>query len=314
MRWLCWLFPGLSFWGCTSLTPYEEVWRNLPENRRLELEGQRVHVEVAGEGPPLLLLHGFGGSSWSWREVIPELSRIRTVVALDLNGFGWTERPREPGSYSLVGQESLVLKVADRLGFEQFDLMGHSYGGAIAIFLAARHPERVRRLVLVDSARPSYAQERRRRIFALRTLARWYVKTVGVTKQVVRRGLQGAFYDDSKVTEDLVQGYLERLRVEGLEEAFFGLTAPQTVGRDPEVSFEQVQAKTLVLWGEEDRLISPAFGEKLASKLLEARFEKLPACGHNPMEECPDRFLKVAVPFLEEESGGSEVRSMGSGQ
>ncbi len=303
---------GLSFYGCVHLKPYEEVVRNLPQDRFLEIDGRRVYVEVVGQGPPLVLLHGFGGSSWSWREVLPELSRIRTVAALDLYGFGWTERPKEPQAYSLVGQESLVLKVADCLGFQRFDLMGHSYGGGLSIFLAGRNPERVGRVVLVDSALPRYGRERRQGIFASRKLASWFVRTVGLNERRVRRGLQAAFADDSRVTDELVQGYLARLQVEGLEDAFFGLTAPQSGERDPEVSLKEVTAETLVLWGEDDKVIRPAFGEKIAANLAQAQFETLPGCGHNPMEECADRFLQVVMPFLEAEPHALQMGNVDS--
>lgn len=304
------LLSGLV--GCAHLTPYEEIVERLPEERLLELDGRRVHLVREGDGPPLILLHGFGGSSWSWREVVPELAKAHQVVAIDLHGFGWTERPREPEAYTLRGQERLVLTVADRLGFERFDLMGHSYGGAISIFLAGRNPERVGKLVLVDAAMPRYGRDRRQRVFASRTLARFFVRSVGLTEGRVRRGLEAAFADDSRVTEELVNAYLERLRVEGLEDAFYGLTAPARDAGDPEVELSSLRAEVLLVWGEQDELIRPAAGEKMASQIPGARLEVLPACGHNPMEECPEAFLAVVEPFLERSapattSGASEA-------
>lgn len=288
---------ALAASGCVSLRPYEEIVAAAPAGSLLEIDGQRVHVEAAGEGEPLLLLHGFGASTRLWERVIPALARTRRVVAVDLNGFGWTERPAAPEAYTLAGQERLVLGVADRLGIERFDLAGHSYGGAISLFLASRHPERVRSLVLADSALPAYGHERRRRRYASRILAGIYVRTIGLTERRVRRGLLEVYADDSRVTDELVAAYLERLRIEGVEDAFYGLTAPVDEPPD-QVELGGIVQPTLFVWGAEDEIVSPAAGRAVADEMPDARFVEIPACGHSPMEECPDDFLAAVRPFL----------------
>lgn len=80
----------LACLGCASLRPFDEIRRTEPEDRFLRIGDQLVHVEMAGAGPPLVLLHGFGGSTYSWRRVMPELAQSFRVVAVDLNGFGYT--------------------------------------------------------------------------------------------------------------------------------------------------------------------------------------------------------------------------------
>ena len=279
------------------MRPYDEIAAGLPPESLLEIDGQRVHVEQAGTGQPLLLLHGFGASTLLWQKVIPGLARTRHVVAIDLNGFGWTERPKDPEAYTLAGQERLVLAVADRLGLERFDLAGHSYGGAISIFLASRHPERVRSLILADAAMPAYGTLRRRQRYASRTFAGLYIRTVGLTASRVRRGLAEVYADDSKVTDELVRGYLERLRVEGVEDAFYGLTAP--TGKPPdEVDLATLTMPALLVWGAQDTLTTPADGRRAASAMPRAELVEIPGCGHSPMEECPEAFLAAVEPFL----------------
>ena len=137
--------------------PYAEVCACLPPKKLLRVGDQLVHVEQAGQGEPVVLLHGFGGSSWSWRHLMPALARRHRVIAPDLNGFGWTQRPREVAAYSYAGQAAMVLGVLRELGVERFHVIGHSYGGGLALWLAARHPERVRSLVLVSSVLPTTA-------------------------------------------------------------------------------------------------------------------------------------------------------------
>lgn len=284
--------------GCIAMRPYAEVVAALPAESLIEVEGQRVHVVDRGAGEPLVLLHGFGASTLLWEPVLDELSALRRVVAIDLNGFGWTERPAAREAYTLAGQERLVLGVADALGLGRFDLAGHSYGGAIALFLASRHPDRVRALVLADSAMPAYGTLRRRRRYASRALAGLYVRTIGLTEARVRAGLRAAYADDSKVTDELVRAYLERLRVEGVTDAFFGLTAP--TGAPPDrVDLERLALPTLFVWGAEDELIPLADARASAARMPEAELVELPGCGHSPMEECPRAFVTAVRPFLE---------------
>ncbi len=283
--------------GCISLRPYAEVAAALPAASLLEIDGRRVHVVDRGEGEPLLLLHGFGASTLLWEAVIPELARSRRVVAIDLNGFGWSQRPKEREAYTLAGQERLVLAVADALGFARFDLAGHSYGGAISLFLASRHPERVRSLLLVDSAMPAYGTLRRRRRYASRTFTALFVRTIGLTTRRVRAGLEAVYADDSKVTDELVRAYLERLRIEGVVDAFYGLTAPTGAPPD-QVDLERLAVPALFVWGERDELISLEAGRAAAARVPGATFVGLPNCGHSPMEECPQAFLDAVAPFL----------------
>jgi len=283
--------------GCASLRPYAEVAAALPPESLIEIDGRRVHVVDRGSGDPLVLLHGFGASTLLWEPVLPRLAAARRVIAIDLNGFGWTERPSAPEAYTLAGQERLVLGVADALGLGRFDLAGHSYGGAISIYLAARHPERVRSLLLVDSAMPSYSALRRSRSFRNRTLSVLFVRAFALTPARVRFGLEASYADDSKVTDELVRAYLERLRVEGVGDAFHGLTAPNS--EPPEqVDLASLEMPTLVVWGAQDELIAARDGRKAAETMPDAGFVELAGCGHSPMEECPEAFLAAVEPFL----------------
>src|SRR5206468_1124100 len=103
-------------------------------------------------------------STYSWRKVIPALSASHWVIAIDLNGFGYTERPKDPASYTREGQAALILAVMDALGIDRAHVVGHSYGGGLSLFLASTHPERFRTLILVDSSAPTYPDDRRSRL------------------------------------------------------------------------------------------------------------------------------------------------------
>lgn len=285
--------------GCASLRPFAEIRREVPEDRFVRVGSQLVHVEQAGAGEVVVLLHGFGGSTYSWRQVIPGLAESFRVVAIDLNGFGYTERPQAREAYTREGQAALVLGVLDALGIERAHFAGHSYGGAITLWIAFRHPERVRSLVLVDSAAPTYPNDRRSGLAGLRPLSHLLL-SVALRPGAVRRGLERSFYDDSLVTPELVQAYSDRLRIEGVDDAFIGLTVPDRspTARTP-VVFEEIDIPALVVWGAQDELIRVWDGRRAAERLPKAEFVALPRTGHIPMEERPAELLQLMLPFLQ---------------
>ncbi|MFL6198713.1 MAG: alpha/beta fold hydrolase [Thermoanaerobaculia bacterium] len=297
MRRLPLLAALLPLLGCASVRPFEEVRKTLPATSFLKVGGQLVHIEQAGSGEPVILLHGFGASTYSWRNVMPALAASFRVIAIDLNGFGYTQRPRAFESYTREGQADLVLRVMDGLGIRSAHLMGHSYGGGLSLFLASRHPERVRSLVLVDSSAPTYADDRRSRAASLKPLLGLYLRSLVLRPGTVRRALLHSFYDDSLVTPELVHEYYERLRVEGVVDAYYGLTAPTRTPSEP-VELEKIRVPALIVWGAEDRLISAEAGRRAAARMPDSEFALMEGVGHVPMEEKPEELVRLVLPFL----------------
>lgn len=297
MRALLLLALLLPVLGCASVRPFSEIRRLVPEDRFLRLGDQLVHIEQAGAGEPVVLLHGFGGSTYAWRKVMPGLAASFRVIAIDLNGFGYTQRPKGLESYTREGQADLVLRVMDSLGIDKAHLAGHSYGGGISIWIASRHPERLRSLVLVDSSAPTYANDRRNRLLGLRPVASLAVRAL-LRPGSVRRSLINSVYDDSLVTPELVREYYERLRIEGVLDAYVGLTGPVRTPPEP-VLLEQIDVPALVVWGSDDRLISVNAGRRAADRFPRGEFVVLERTGHIPMEERPEELLQVLLPFLE---------------
>lgn len=302
MRWmpLLLLVPVvLLLASCASLRPFAEIRKEVPEDRFLRLGGQLVHIEQAGQGEPVILIHGFGGSTYTWRKVLPGLAESYRAIAIDLNGFGYTQRPRDLESYTREGQGKLVLDVMDALGIERAHFAGHSYGGGITLWIASRYPERVRSMVLVDSSAPTYANDRRSRAAALKPATSLFLRSFALRPANVRKSLLRSFYDDSRVTPELVRAYYERLSIEGATDAYYGLTAPLPSSAD-RVELETIDVPALVVWGENDAVISAAAGKRAADRMPRARFVAIPETGHIPMEESPEELLRIMVPFLED--------------
>ncbi len=291
--------------GCVSLRPFAEVRSAQPSGSYVTVDGHAVYVEQAGprEAETVLLLHGFGASSYSWRQVVPALARSYHVLALDLFGFGWSERPQDPWCYTREGQERMILGVLDSLGIARAHFVGHSYGGGLTLFVASRHPERLLSMVLLDSSAPTYGEDRRTRLANIRPLDSLAIH-FALRRAHVRRSLLGSIGDPALVTPELVTAYVERLRVEGEATAFFGLTGvlqrpPGSPPPPAKVQLETLRTPTLVVWGEADRVIPIADGQAAARRLPDGAFAAIPGAGHLAMEDHPAELLRLMLPFLD---------------
>lgn len=260
----------------------------------LDVDGVKIHYVEAGQGEPVLLIHGLGGSTFSFRHVIPELAQHRRVLAFDLRGFGYSQQDGE-GDFSLTGQAELTARLLDALGIDRADVVGHSMGGAIAMRLAAGHAGRVSRLVLVDSA--TNRERRGRRLGALlRPLMPVLSLLTLHNRRFYRRALLTAVHDPAFVTDEIVDTYFRPTRMKGHASAMARLGAG--VRRDPPLAPEQVTQPTLILWGEHDRWIPVEHGEELHEAIAGSELVLVPSAGHLPLEEQPAFCNRELVRFL----------------
>ncbi len=268
------------------------------------MTGLQVHYKAQGEGEPhLLLLHGFGGSTFSWREVLGALPG--TAVAFDRPGFGLTERPlrgewQGSNPYSPAAQVDLVVALMDELGMEDAVLVGNSAGGTLALRVALAHPGRVSGLVLADAAvyegggapnwiRPFLSTPQVNRLGPL--VARQFGGEPGLDF------LRSAYADPTKLTEADLAGYQRWLQADDWDAALWELVkASRTVNLTPQLS--RVQTPTLVVTGQEDTFVAPVQSEQLAETLPDALFVPLQGCGHLPQEECPGAFVEAVSNWL----------------
>lgn len=286
-----------------SLSPRQLVD---PDSRFIEVNGLEVHYKMAGQGEPvMILLHGFLASTYSWREVFLPLAERGMVIAFDRPAFGLTERPLSwEGSnpYAPEAQTDLVIGLMDALGIEQAILVGNSAGGSVSALTALRYPERVQALVLVDAA-----------IYQGGGSPDW-VKPLLATPQVRRLGLLflgnlpswgkefglSAWHDPAGFTEEIWEGYSKPLQVEGWDRALWELTlANRETGLQDRLA--EIRQPTLVITGDDDRIVPTEQSIRLAGELPDARLVVIPACGHVPQEECPIAFLEAIGGFLDAE-------------
>jgi pimeloyl-ACP methyl ester carboxylesterase len=277
-------------------SPPGQWWKRAGVEPRYEdLAGVRVRYVRRGEGPALVLLHGFAASVYTWADVIPALAQDHDVIALDFPGFGGSDIPSDlsPALYPAT-----VLALMDRLGVSRATLVGNSLGGAVGVVLAARHPARVRRLVLIDSAGFNLAASRRPLI--LRAVG-WApvsaaLEVLPVRRLMVRGALRQVFHDDSLVTKEKVEEYLAPLTRPGSTAAQRALLArPDVFGLPGLVS--EVRVPTLVIWGRHDSWIPVDDADLFVAAIPGSRKVVLEECGHVPQEERPKEVVHLVQEF-----------------
>ncbi|MFM2104991.1 MAG: hypothetical protein RL338_23 [Chloroflexota bacterium] len=258
------------------------------------------------DGPPVVLVHGFGGSTFSWRLTLPDLAAAGyRVVALDLANFGLATKRWELDA-SHPAQARHVLAVMDALGIGRAVVVGHSMGGSVVTHLALAAPERVAGLVLVDAAVVPAGIGRGTggelvaaalRIDPLRRLARQVVRLV-VDDDRLTGILASAYADPAFVTPDVADGYLAQIRTADWDLALMAVIRDQGRNALP-APLGTVATPTLVVWGAVDPWIPLARGEALAAAIPGARLVAIPGAGHLPFEEDPVAFAAALAPFLE---------------
>ncbi len=274
-----------------------------PDSQFIEINGLRVHYKRFGQAQPtFFLLHGFGASTFSWREVTAPLATYGTVIAYDRPAFGLTERPLEwqgESPYSPEAQVALLIGLVDAFGVEKAILVGNSAGGTVAIQTALQHPDRVQALILIAPAvyvgggapgwiRPLFQTPQMRRLGLL------------LVRQIQTRGLDllyQAWHDPSRITPEIVEGYQKPLRAPNWDQALWLLTLSSRESNLAE-RLDELTLPVLVITGDDDRVVPTEQSIRLASDLPNAQLSVLPRCGHVPQEECPEAVLQAIAEFL----------------
>jgi pimeloyl-ACP methyl ester carboxylesterase len=261
----------------------------------LEVEGTRVRYLDVGDGPAVVLVHGFASSLETWVAVIPELKKSHRVLALDLKGFGWTDRPQ--GDYSPAAQARIIQALMDARGVKKAAVVAHSWGASVALALALQAPERVSRLALYDawvyeSQIPTFFHFARAPALGEVLFGLFYGE-----RSDERIGL--AFYDQKFVTETLVEEVEKSLQRPGTRAAALAAVRGQRFF-EIEANYAQVKVPVLLLWGREDLTTPVSIGERLQRQLPSSKLVVYPRCGHFPMLEAPAESTRELSAFLEE--------------
>jgi pimeloyl-ACP methyl ester carboxylesterase len=260
-----------------------------------------LYWEQHGSGPPLVCLHGFGASTYTWREVLASFTRTHTVYALDLKGFGRSPKPLDD-AYAPEDQARLVLDFIDRRGLRQVILAGHSYGGGVALTTALALRQRgegwLHGLILLGAA--SYPQDFPAFIRLLRwPIAGWFAARAPV-RFAVRFVLRSAYYDPARIPEASIVEYGRALHERGGRHAL-RQTAKQILPADVDAicaRYPTLHVPALLVWGRHDTIVPLAIGQRLASALPQAELVVAEDVAHLPHEETPAAVRPAIEAFL----------------
>jgi pimeloyl-ACP methyl ester carboxylesterase len=270
--------------------------------KTIDVQGNRVRYLTAGEGPPLVLLHGVGTSSGEWSWVLPDLARNYLVYAVDLPGY---DGSYEPPDYSPAYTASFVKAFLDSVGVERAGVVGNSFGGLAALHLALSEPARVSALVLSDSAGLGRAVNPG--LVALSSPGAGDFRTAldktppGAAKRAFRRALL-MFARPWQIPLKWLKDQYKLAQLPNFTDATLG-TIRTVVGPmgQREVLIDQLprlQMPTLIVWGIEDKVIPYTHAKEAIALVQDGSLELIPSCGHLPHVEQPKRFVSILGGFL----------------
>lgn len=281
----------VSFAELRSTIPHSEY------SKFAEIGDIRLHYQEKGTGTPLVLIHGYTSSTYSWKDIFLPLAERYRVIAVDLKGFGFSDKPE--GDYTRREQGRLVLALLAHLKIENAWLIGNSMGGETSLNAALQDPKRIKGLILIDSGGVN--------LKANRGLTPWYLQlpflgraitAVALTSDgLVRAGLERSFYDDKKVDDKRVSYYHQPLRTDRGQRA--AMLARQQFSLEPvEDRLGEINVPTLIIWGENDEVIPLASGRKMNSLIKNSKMKVYQDAGHIPQEELPERVLNDILSFV----------------
>ena len=259
------------------------------ENSTVIVDGVRVHYAQAGSGPALVLVHGLVGSGRNWDRNIEFLAQFRTVYAMDLANMGESERV-EGLDAGLEACADRLLAFMDALGIQDADMAGHSHGGATVMMLAARHPKRVRRLVLFAPANPFCKLGDPQIRFYSTPFGGFFARNVIplMPRVMHRRSLERMYGDKRRIVEGVLEGYTNGLDSESIEYICAVMRRWQEDMAKLQTALPQLAGVPMLLfWGDRDRAVALDSGEELARR-LGVPLKVVPEAGHIAFEEMPD--------------------------
>ena len=275
-------------------------WSEVPKpGQVIALDGYGVHYVDQGEGPAVVLIHGFGGSTYSYRHQIPAFSRDHRVIAVDLKGFGYSERRADAG-LSATDQVRMLKRLLDRLGVAHAAFVGHSMGGAVVQRFAATYPEAVDALVLAGSVRPVA----RARLWLPAPLVRPFAPAIATL--TASRILKLSFHDRTKLDDAVRDAYLRPLRLRGSLDGLLAMMRDHR--RDAPADLSKARMPVLLLWGSDDRLVPLHAAQEIRRDLPQARLVVIEGAGHMLFEERPDACNQAIEDFLRDALAAQPAR------
>ncbi len=261
-----------------------------------------LYFETYGNGDPVLCLHGLGACLYTWRNLIQPLSQNHKLILVDLKGCGASPKPRD-GHYSVQDQAELIYQFIQDHDLRNLTLIGSSYGGAVSLMVATmlceKDPGRLSKLILLDSA--GYNDSLPWHLKLLKTpVLGWLSIHVPLGKGSTRRVLRYVYHDHRLITKEQIDAYSKPIRSPGARQALLQ-TARQAIPKNIDEltpKYKDICVPTLIIWGEEDKVVPLKIGKMLTEAIPDSRLVVLPEVGHAPHEEAPEKTIPLILGFL----------------
>ncbi len=261
-----------------------------------------LHVEEWGRGPAIVLIHGIGGSRYTFRRIVAPLARRHRVITLDLKGFGASDKPFD-NAYGAADQAKLLLAFIEQRGLRSVSVAGHSFGGTVALVAALMEQRRgdrlIGRLILLNA--PAYPQQMRRGLAFLTLPVLPYV-ALGLVPPILtaREALETVNPTTPRGSDADAIAYAEPLYSAAGRHALIATTRAiaryQASGAVPDYS--RLRLPALLMWCRNDPTVPLSTGERLAREIAQARLAVLDHCDHSPAEERPVETVRLVDRFL----------------
>ena len=282
-------------------------WEDFPdihhaENSRFaEVDGITAHYQEFGDAsdPAIILIHGYSASTYVWQTVAPPIADAGFhVIAVDLPGFGFSEKPAWY-EYSIGAQARFVTRLLNVLGIGRAALVGSSYGGAVAATIALDYAERVERLVLVDAVINDEAKNNPLlRLAEIRGLGELATPFLLGSKRFFRRRMRGTLAPANHhlITDERINSIRRPLNAADAHYSMLATSRNWDANRIEEDA-HLISQPTLIIWGDQDKVVRIENGEKLYHSILNSRMVVFRDCGHVPPEENPELFVELVTDF-----------------
>lgn len=284
------------------MTTYD-TWRAM--RQFVTIGGERLaYVRTGTRGkPPLILVHGWLSHARTWRTTMESLKDDYDCIAVDLYGFGFSDKKKR-ADYSIETQARRVLALATTLGISTFFLMGHSMGGGIVLYLAAEHPERVRKVINVAGVVTGKLTPYMRRTTGFAVRVGYYVPQIWFLSRIGFRYWRWYkhIYADNALTyekdviplggEDLLMSVIPGCEVP----TYHALNAINHI--ELTACLQKIRVPTLILFGDHDNVVPVSEGQHAKEHIPNSKVILYERCGHSPIIECPERFVADVKAFL----------------
>jgi pimeloyl-ACP methyl ester carboxylesterase len=250
-----------------------------------------------GSGENIIFLNGILAWSFTWRKLLDLMPESYHLYALDYSGTGYSEKEQNKNSMDAFTEQVALLM--EYFSMKSTVIVGNSLGGEVALNLAIKYPEKVKALILIDTAGYQKNKEITKGLVSLsRFKLTEYILSLLNNEVTARKLIEGALYDETIVDSDMIKGYLKPLKIDGALEAFFDLVKSLDSDEFGYDKVKSIKKPTLIIWGEYDKIIPVEDAHRLNRDIENSKLVVFNRCGHAPQEEMPEKVVKTIDEFL----------------